>query len=323
MIALVLLVQVALPLLLLAWLALFPAGTLVGWLTQALGIAAFLFALARIAQWALPVWWLPWVYGGLWLAAVSLQLLGERMRGLPPLPETSLGWSGLVLSVVLLGVGVWYGARALAGRSLPPVDVVDIANPLGPGRYLVGHGGSTALVNGHMRTLDTRIERFRPWLGQSYAVDFYGLGPWGLRARGWLPADPAAYAIFGAELRAPCAGNVVSAEGGLPDFEPPKEDPVNRLGNHVILRCGTAEIVVAHMRQGSVSLAQGDALAIGDRLGEVGNSGASTEPHLHIHAQRPANEGASPISGKPLALRIEGRFLVRGDRLQGGAPALP
>ena len=104
--------------------------------------------------------------------------------------------------------------RAVAGRDLPPVEIVDIANPFGPGRYLVGHGGSNTLVNGHMRTLDASVERFRPWRGQSYAVDFFGLGPWGFRARGWRPADPAAYAIFGAELRAPCDGTVVAAEGG-------------------------------------------------------------------------------------------------------------
>jgi hypothetical protein len=150
-------------------------------------------------------------------------------------------------------------------------------------------------------------------------VDFFGLGPWGLRAQGWRPADPAAYAIFGAELRAPCDGRVVAAEGERPDFEVPNEDPVNRLGNHVILRCGEAEIVLAHMRQGSVTVAPGERVATGARLGEVGNSGASTEPHLHIHAQRPAPEGAPPISGEALALRIAGRFLVRGDRLRGGA----
>ena len=71
------------------------------------------------------------------------------------------------------------------------------------------------------------------------------------------------------------------------------------------------------MRRGSVIVVPGDQVALGDRLGEVGNSGASTEPRLHIHAQRPAPEGAPPISGQLLALRIEGRFLVRGDRLAG------
>jgi len=106
----------------------------------------------------------------------------------------------------------------------------------------------------------------------------------------------------------------------MPDFDVPNEDTVNRMGNHLILRCGNAEIVLAHMRQGSIPLSPGDAVALGDRLGEVGNSGASTEPHLHIHAQRPAPERAPPISGAPLALRIDGWFLVRGnllDRVSG------
>ena len=317
--ALILPVQVALPLALLAWLALAPAPGALGLLAQAAGTGALLFALARVAQWAVPVWWLPWLYGALWLAALASLPLRRDLAAMPLLPAGAPGWAALALSLALVATGGWYGARALSGRALPPVDVVDIANPLGPGAFLVGHGGSNALVNGHMKTLDATVARFRPWRGQSYAVDFFGLGPWGLRARGWRPSDPAAYAIFGAELRAPCDGTVVAAEGDRPDFEVPNEDPVNRLGNHVILRCGDAEIVFAHMRQGSVTVAPGERVSTGARLGAVGNSGASTEPHLHIHAQRPAPEGAPPISGAPLALRIEGRFLVRGDRLRGGA----
>lgn len=317
MTAMILAFQVALPMALIAWLAFLPARSLAGFVLQAAGTGAVLFALARIAQWAVPVWWLPWVYGGLWLLAVLARASRDGARRSSILPDAPAAWVGLALSVVLLGLGGWYGARALSGQRLPSVDVIDIANPLGPGRYLVGNGGSDMLVNVHLATLDESVERFRPWRGQSYAVDFFGLGPWGLRARGWRPADPAAYAIFGAELRAPCAGEVIAAEGGMPDFDVPDSDQVNRLGNHVILRCGAVEIVFAHMRQGSVSVAPGDVVAGGDRLGEVGNSGASTEPHLHIHAQRPAPEGAPPISGEPLALRIDGRFLVRGDRLTG------
>jgi len=312
--ALILLVQVALPLLLLGWLAFWPAGSTLGWLVQTAGVAAILFALARIAQWALPVWWLPWVYGALWLALVITGLLALSSR--PVLPSGSGGWALLALSVGLLGLGGWYGGKALAGRALPPVAVVDIANPFGPGHFLVGHGGSDPLVNGHMRTLDDTVERFRPWRGQSYAVDFFGIGTFGLRARGWRPADPAAYAIFGAGLHAPCDGTVVAAEGDWRDFDVPQEDPVNRLGNHVILHCGEAWIVLAHMRQGSITVAPGERVMTGTLLGEVGNSGASTEPHLHIHAQRPGTPEA-PISGEPLGLRIDGRFLVRGDRLRG------
>lgn len=317
MTVMILLTQIALPLTLLAWLGLWPAGSFIGLLLQAVGTGAFLFALARVAQWAVPVWWLPRVYGALWLVLAVAACWRQEISGLPWLPDAVGGWGAIALSVLLLGLGGWTGARAMLGQRPPPVEVVDIANPFGPGRYLVGHGGSDPLVNGHMRTLDANVERFLPWRGQSFAVDFFGLGPWGLRASGWRPADPAAYAIFGAELRAPCAGTVVAVENDRPDFEVPEQDTVNRLGNHVILRCGEAEIVLAHMRQGSIPLVPGGRVMVGDRLGEVGNSGASTEPHLHIHAQRPASEGAPPISGEPLGLRIDGRFLVRGDRLPG------
>lgn len=317
MTAMVLAVQVALPLALILWLAVWPAGSVAGFALQVAGTGVFLFALARIAQWAVPVWCLPWVYGGLWLVTILVWFTRARPGDLQILPLGAPGWVGFAVSNLLLVVGGWYGSQALMGRMLPAVAVVDIANPFGPGHYLVGHGGSNTLVNGHMRTLDTSVERFRSWHGQSYAVDFFGLGPWGLRATGWRPTNPAAYAIFGAELRAPCDGTVVAAEGAMPDLDVPNEDTVNRLGNHVILRCGAAEIVLAHMRQGSVTVSPGDDVATGDRLGEVGNSGASTEPHLHIHAQRPAVEGAAPISGDPLALQIDGRFLVRSDHLMG------
>ena len=296
------------------WLGFWPAGSGLGWLAQAAGVAAILFALARIAQWAVPVWWLPWVYGGVWLVLVIVGLAALPAR--PMLPTGIGGWCAPALTLGLLGLGGWYGAQALAARALPPVAVVDITNPFGPGHFRVGHGGSNSLVNGPMRTHNDAVERFRPWRGQSYAVDFFGLGPFGLRARGWRPADPTAYAIFGAGLHAPCDGTVVAAEGAMPDFRVPQEDPVNRLGNHVILRCGEAWIVLAHMRQGSLTVAPGEGVMTGTLLGEVGNSGASTEPHLHIHAQRPGTPEA-PIAGDPLALRIDGRFLVRGDRLRG------
>ncbi|TNF62966.1 MAG: M23 family metallopeptidase [Rhodobacteraceae bacterium] len=315
----ILAMQMALPLGLIAWLAFLPAGSSIGFTVQAAGTGLFFLALARVAQWAVTGWWLPSVYGGLWLLAALVSLGRRRFTEMPLLPKAVSGWLGLVLSILLLGLGGWYGARALAGQRPPPVELVDIANPFGPGRYLVGNGGSNRLVNAHLATLDESVERFRPWRGQSYALDFFGLGPWGFRAGGWRPADPAAYAIFGAELRAPCGGEIVAAEGGMPDFDVPRQDPVNRLGNHVILRCDAAEIVLAHMRQGSLHVAPGDLVAVGDPLGEVGNSGASTEPHLHIHAQRPAAVGAPPISGEPLALRIDGRFLVRGERLSGAS----
>jgi len=317
---LALIVQVAVPLLVLAWLAVWPARSVLGLALQIAGTGALLLALALVAQWAVAGWWVPRASGGLW-AALSILGAVRLWRGRDPaLPDTTGGWGVALVGLVLLASGGWSAGKALAGRTPPPGPVVEIANPLGPGRYLVGNGGATTLVNVHLHTLDESIARYRPWRGQSHAVDFFGLGPWGRRADGVRPADPAAYAIFGRALHAPCDGTVIAAEGAAPDFRVPQQDPVNRLGNHVILDCGEVWIVLAHMQQGSVTVSPGETVPRGERIGAVGNSGASTEPHLHIHAQRPAAEGAPPISGVPMPLRIAGRYLVRGDRLGGRAP---
>ena len=40
------------------------------------------------------------------------------------------------------------------------------------------------------------------------------------------------------------------------------------------------------MKQGSIKVKAGDRVEVGDFLGQVGNSGTSSEPHLHIHHQR-------------------------------------
>ena len=316
MIAAVLILQVLLPLVLLGWVAL-PANSVGGFLLKASGVGAVLLALALVAQWAVLPWWLPWIYGLMWVAVVIHHLVRGRIGQVRALP-TGWRWAEAAVGAVMLAVGIWFTGAAIAGRSPPSqAAVVDIANPFGPGSYLVGSGGGREIVNAHLRTLDPSVSRYVAWRGQSYALDFFGLNGLGTRARGISPKDPAAYAIFGAALHAPCSGRVVAAESNQPDFQVPRQDTVNRLGNHVILDCGDAQIVFAHMQQDSIVVETGKPVALGERLGSVGNSGASTEPHLHVHAQLAPAPGEPPISGKPLPLTIDGEFLVRGDRLEG------
>ena len=82
-------------------------------------------------------WWLPHVYGALWVAAAFWHVLRGHSARLALLPSRKSGWAGLALAVVLLGIGVWYGGAALKGRAPPLVPVIDITNPFGPGRYLM------------------------------------------------------------------------------------------------------------------------------------------------------------------------------------------
>jgi len=136
----------------------------------------------------------------------------------------------------------------------------------------------------------------------------------GLRAKGLLPADPKAYVIYGARVLAPCAGRVLVAVDGLADMQVPEVDRDHLAGNHVMLRCAKADVLLGHLSPGSVQVRAGDAVSTGVWLGAVGNSGNTGEPHLHVHAQRPGPVDA-PIGGDPLPITFNDRFPVRGNRI--------
>lgn len=98
------------------------------------------------------------------------------------------------------------------------------------------------------------------------------------------------YHCWDRPILAPAAGVVVEASDGHRDY--PKAggrmDPLQRdiRGNYVVLDHGDGEYsVLAHLREGSLLVAEGDRVERGQRLGRCGNSGNSSEPHLHYHVQ--------------------------------------
>ena len=306
--------QLLLPLGLIAWLALGPAASRAGIMAQVGATATVLVAIALAGIWLFPPWWAPYLYGALLLAAL-VHVVRRRGRSIGAFPSGGRAWAGLAGSLMLGILALAVVVAALLGRRPPDGPVVELGWPLAPGSYLVVNGGSTDAVNAHLVTLDSTVPRYRRWRGNSHALDIVAVDGLGLRAAGLRPADPAAYRIFGARVVAPCAGRVVVAADGMPDLSVPKTDVVNRAGNHVILRCGAADVVLAHLRNGTVAVERGAVVAAGQLLGEVGNSGASDEPHLHIHAQA-AGTPEAPMSGEPIPVRIDGGYLVRGSRVR-------
>lgn len=97
------------------------------------------------------------------------------------------------------------------------------------------------------------------------------------------------------------------------------------LGNHVVIDHGDHFSVSAHLRRGSVAVAVGDHVRAGDQIGAVGNSGNSTQPHLHVQLMDRAKPTAA--AGVPFAWRtIEVVACGAGDDVAATgsiAPTLP
>jgi hypothetical protein len=304
--------QLVVPVSLLAWTAFGRHTTRARWIARAALVSTYVLAIGIAGLWLVLPWWLPFAYGAL-LAWIVVRR-SRRNYSQAPRPPDIFGRAVTALTgaLALLLVGVTGGA--LAGRR-PPAEPIDLAFPLRSGTYLVVNGGSQALINAHVGTLEG--ERFAPYRGQSYGVDLVRINGVGLRVRGVLPADPAAYLIFGDPVLAPCGGRVVIAEDGAPDMPPPQADRAHMAGNHVILECGAVWVILGHLQRGSVVASTGQVVEPGHVLGRVGNSGNTGEPHLHVHAQRPGSTTA-PLSGDPVPVRLGGRYLVRNDRIPAG-----
>jgi hypothetical protein len=192
---------------------------------------------------------------------------------------------------------------------LPASNPVPLSFPLKNGTYYIANGGNNTLLNPHLTFLNNP-----KYQGNSYAIDILKLNQFGLRASKLLPDRLEDYAIFGEPLYAPCAGTVSSTENSLPDLIPPQRDLQHKMGNHILLECKNATIVLAHLQQGSIKVKSGDRITTDRLVAKIGNTGKTDEPHLHIHAQRPGSS-ADLFETEPLPMLFADRFLVRNQQV--------
>jgi len=69
-----------------------------------------------------------------------------------------------------------------------------------------------------------------------------------------------------------------------PDLTAKVIDIQPNAGNYIMIKSESGEIAfMAHMRSNSILVEKGDIVKIGDKLGEIGNSGNTTAPHLHLN----------------------------------------
>ena len=174
------------------------------------------------------------------------------------------------------------------------------------GEWYVYWGGRTIAQNRHAVARDQR-----------FAYDFLILRG-GRSFQG--PGDHNEnYFCFDQPISAPANGVVAGAGDEVPDNLPGSMNPKNPLGNYVIVDHGSSEFsFFAHFKHGSVHVRSGDAVKAGDLLGRCGNSGNSSEPHLHYHLQNTA----APFAGDGLPLFfvdyvVDGKLVKRGEPLAG------
>jgi murein DD-endopeptidase MepM/ murein hydrolase activator NlpD len=97
------------------------------------------------------------------------------------------------------------------------------------------------------------------------------------------------YRIWDLPIRAIAGGQVAYAKDGMPDNTPgafPNPTPNPVTGNAVWIVHNGERVLYPHMRQGTVAVQPGDPVQPGQVIGRVGNSGNTTNPHIHLEIRR-------------------------------------
>ncbi len=150
-------------------------------------------------------------------------------------------------------------------------------------------------------------------IAQRFAIDWVQLWPEGGTYKGDR-LDNKNYRCYGAEALAVADGTVVAVKDGIPENIPGANSRAVPItletvgGNHVILDLGGGRFAFyAHLQPGKIPVKVGDKVKRGQTVGLVGNSGNSTEPHLHFHI----SDANSPLGSEGLPY-IFASFEVQG-----------
>ncbi len=104
------------------------------------------------------------------------------------------------------------------------------------------------------------------------------------------------YYCFGKAVYAAAAGYVSKVVNSIPDNLIGAVNTVDNWGNYVSINHGYGFYTLyAHLKEGSIKLAEGDYIKLGEKIGLVGNSGRSFVPHLHFQAQAAIDAGSRTI----------------------------
>jgi hypothetical protein len=229
----------------------------------------------------------------MWLLRLALELMQPTHVHWGP--TAVMGLAGLGLAVELVYAFLPTAAPIL--RMAVPFE----------GEWYVLQGGHSPLQSHHLSAYN-----------QEFAIDvvklvdgtLFDASSTDINAMMWCWDQP---------LYAPVSGTVVAIRDDIEDSEGANfvAEVEEAAGNHVVLQAGESQYVVfAHLKQGTIAVAEGQEVAAGDFLGRVGNSGNTTLSHLHLQVQTHPDLWHPDNRSLPFAFG-EGPVLRRNDRIVG------
>lgn len=175
------------------------------------------------------------------------------------------------------------------------------------GTLLVSNGGRTENTNNHLRFKDTGGPQ-----NQLFAYDFR----LGHKGDGTKLKD---YEVFGRKMITPGNGIVIQIINGSIDVNPGERDRSVGVGNAIIIDHQNGEYsLLCHFKYNSIKVKVGDKVKQGDLLGLCGNTGNTSEPHIHFNLQDgPLMHKAKALPCKFTKILVDGEKKLNAEPIRG------
>ncbi|RPK47371.1 putative peptidase [Streptomyces sp. ADI92-24] len=282
------------------------------------------------------------LYRVCWIAFFVMVLISLFPR--PPFPY----WLTWVPAAAAVALALTTGRRGRAAAAADPRPAVEVEPPV-TGRW-------TALNSPADKVPSHGVHAY----GQTYAIDI--VAEPGAESEAGSEGEPVParpkfrslwpvarrnhhFPAFGAPLLAVADGTVVHASHGSRDHLSRNSIPAlvylmlieasvrdvrgagAIVGNHIVLDLGDGMYAMyAHLRHGSLRVREGEKVRAGQPLAECGNSGNSTEPHVHFQLMDDPDLDVAvgiPFTWRGIGVPANGEAFTAGATAHGSPAGEP
>lgn len=169
-------------------------------------------------------------------------------------------------------------------------------------KLMVSNGGRNPETNNHNRPPDKGPQN------QIYAYDFR-------TDNTGKETKLQDYPVFGIEVISPADGKITQVIDGSFDCEPGEFDRSVGVGNAVMIDHNNGEFsFLCHLKHSSICVKVGDKISQGERIGLCGNSGNTSQPHIHYHLQdAPLLHKSGPLPAQFAKILVNGKVKKRHE----------
>jgi murein DD-endopeptidase MepM/ murein hydrolase activator NlpD len=132
-------------------------------------------------------------------------------------------------------------------------------------------------------------------------------------AKGFLPPHNEDYHTWDQELYCPMAGTVVKVVNDIPDNTPFCGTYPYNAGNIVVIQKDVYYLLLGHLKEGSITVTEGQAVTENQIIARAGSSGFSERPHLHMQLMN--SPTSNYWSGMGISIQYNGKNLFKNRRI--------